>query len=191
MKNNYTIAQKNATKKYMQDKHVLRVVVTKEKADLVRKQAAPLSISAYINKLIDNDIKINSSNICEDIKKIVQKQCYECYGIRVDYEPVYKIGDLCNNSHQWWQDDPEDGSRYNKDIQCWDGGELPGTCAIQVTKDNVIQALEEAETYFGNHLSLIAGNEYMAGNDINEVIISNAVVLFTSKKSPEANSTNE
>lgn len=52
----YTKCQKRATDKYMEDKHVLRVVTTKEKAEQIKEYAKP-SVSAYINRLIDEDMK--------------------------------------------------------------------------------------------------------------------------------------
>lgn len=33
---------------------------------------------------------------------------FEWYGIRAD-DKEYRIGDICELSHNWWQDDPEDG----------------------------------------------------------------------------------
>ena len=51
----YTECQKKATEKYMKDKHVLRVVTTKEKAKQIKKYAKP-NVNAYINRLIDEDM---------------------------------------------------------------------------------------------------------------------------------------
>lgn len=59
---------------------------------------------------------------------------FEWYGIRAD-DKKYEIGEICELSHNWWQDDPEDGSEFNKELGLWDGGELDGTCAINCTDD--------------------------------------------------------
>lgn len=114
----------------------------------------------------------------ESIKKIIENEEYECYGIRAD-DHCYKIGDICNNSHQWWQDDPgeESGMEYISEMDAWDGGELDGTCALETTLENVDEVLRRSKMYFGDHVYLIAGDNYEGGNDLNEIIIENARVL--------------
>ena len=39
----------------------------------------------------------------EDIIKAMNESDCEWFGLRYDYHD-YKIGDKCENSHQWWQD---------------------------------------------------------------------------------------
>ena len=114
----------------------------------------------------------------EQIKEIIEKAEYEVYGVRGDDGIVYSVGDICERSRQWWQDDPgeEAGLEYNEDMQCWDGGELPGTCALEVDAENVAEMIEPAGLY-GEHITLIAGNIYEGGNDIGEIIIEDARVL--------------
>ena len=115
----------------------------------------------------------------KEIKEIIEKGEYDCYGIRGEYGVRYNVGDICYNSHQWWQDDPgeESGMDYNEDMQCWDGGELSGTCAFKATNDNIEKIIEKATREFGENVILIAGNGYEYGNDIGEVIIEDAIVL--------------
>ena len=113
----------------------------------------------------------------QEIEKIIKSGEYEFYGIRVDSENRYNIGDTCKNSHNWFQDDPEDGSEYNSQIGLWDCGELDGTCCIKVTEDNIEYALNRAEAYFGDLITLIAGDYAEGGSDIGEIIIKDAVVL--------------
>lgn len=73
----------------------------------------------------------------EELKKILEKEEYEFYGIRMD-NAEYAVGDTCANSHQWWQDDPEDDEmEYEPSMGCWDGGELDGTCAFEVSASNL------------------------------------------------------
>lgn len=48
-------------------------------------------------------------------------KAFEWYGIRAD-NAKYEIGDICKLSHNWWQDNPEDGSEYNKSLGLWDRG---------------------------------------------------------------------
>lgn len=115
----------------------------------------------------------------QEIKEIIRKNEYECYGIRVDYDVKYNVGDICYKSHQWWQDDPgeETGMEYNDEQGAWDGGELSGTCALLATVDDVEEVIDKSKMYFGDNITLIAGNIYEAGNDCGEVIIENAEVL--------------
>lgn len=53
----YTDSQKRASENYMQDKHVIRVVVTKEKAEEYKKRAAEegKSLNQYIISKIENE----------------------------------------------------------------------------------------------------------------------------------------
>lgn len=115
----------------------------------------------------------------EEIRNIINNEEYEFYGIRVDSCNKYKAGDVCENSHQWWQDDPEDGSEYNEDNHLWDGGELNGTCCLKVSADNIGSVIKAAEkSYLGNNITLIAGDYAEGGNDRDELIISDAKVLY-------------
>lgn len=117
--------------------------------------------------------------LTEDIRNIINGEEYEFYGIRVDSCNKYNVGDVCENSHQWWQDDPEDGSEYNEDNHLWDGGELDGTCCLKVSADDIESVIKTAErSYFGNNVTLIAGDYAEGGNDNGELIISNAKVLY-------------
>lgn len=115
----------------------------------------------------------------EQVKKIMECGEFEYYGIRSDETVEYKIGDTCFESHQWLQDDPEDGSEYNKDMGCWDGGELSGTCALKITDASDIAAIlaYSKETYGGSHICLIGGYSAEYGVDPDEIIIHNAEVL--------------
>lgn len=62
----------------------------------------------------------------------------------------YSVGDICYNSHQWWQDDPE---------------------------DDVKKVIEKSKMYFGEYITLIAGDYAEGGNDMGEIIISDAEVI--------------
>lgn len=118
----------------------------------------------------------------EDIRNIISEEEFDFYGIRVDSCNIYNVSDICENSHQWWQDDPEDGSQYNEQNHLWDGGELNGTCCIRVREDNIEDIINAAEKgYFGDHITLVAGYDAEGGNDRDEIIISNAKVLYVIK----------
>ena len=127
----------------------------------------------------------------EDIKAIIKKEEYNSYGIRADLEGL-EIGHEFENSRQWWQDDPEDGSEYNEVMQCWDGGELNGVCTVGIdpwyviVKDDsevIEKALERAATYAtsGKGLYLVGGDWSEGGNDIGEEIIHDGKCLAVIK----------
>lgn len=118
----------------------------------------------------------------EEIKKIINDEEYDFYGIRVDSCNKYNVEDICENSHQWWQDDPEDGSEYNEDNHLWDGGELNGTCCLKVESESIEEIIKTAEkAYFGDNITLIAGDYAEGGNDSGEIIIEDAKVLYVIK----------
>lgn len=118
----------------------------------------------------------------DDLRHIINEDEYEFYGIRVDSCIKYNVGDSCENSHQWWQDDPEDGSEYNSENHLWDGGELNGTCCLRVSSDDIENVLNIAKKrYFGNNITLIAGDYAESGNDNGELIIECAKVIYIIK----------
>lgn len=120
-----------------------------------------------------------------EIMDIVNNSDYECFGIRAEENDKYQVGDITENSHEWWQDDPEDGSEYNEEMQLWDGGELDGTCAVgfhDYVEGSLEKALGKAEKdYFGDHLYLIGSDVAIGGNDSDELIMSDAKVLAVIK----------
>lgn len=118
--------------------------------------------------------------IAKKIKKTMEEESYEYFGLRMD-DQKYEIGSFCEASHQWMQDNPEDGSPYNQEMGCWDCGELPGTCAIKINSDSNINTLIEyvKKTYcYAKNLYLIAGDAVEYGYDPDEVVIKDAVVLY-------------
>ena len=117
----------------------------------------------------------------ENIMKIMNehKDEYEFFGLRHDSHE-YKVGETMHNSHQWYQDDPTNWGEdlpFNAELGLWDGGELDGTCAVEVTEGGVEKAIKEANKYDGGHLYLIASCDAWGGNDYREVIMSDAVVV--------------
>lgn len=125
----------------------------------------------------------------EEIKRICEKSDFSYFGLRAD-DMEYQIGDICNNSHQLFQDpifddfgsllypavdDPE-----NPYYGYYDAGELNGTCAVKFNPDDensIIAALETVKMYSGKNLYIIAGDSMEYGNDEGEIIIREAEVL--------------
>ena len=122
----------------------------------------------------------------QEIIEVIEHGEYEFYGVRCD-DAEYGIGDQCNNSHNWYQDDPNEGldeddpwfMPYNKALGLWDGGELNGACAVMVSADTVDNAIKALKSYAlcGKNTYLIAGDYAQGGNDKNELIIGGAIVL--------------
>lgn len=82
---------------------------------------------------------------------------YEYIGIRVQEVP-FEVGEMSHLSHIW--DDGEDT-----------GVELSGICALSG------EYAHRASSYYGDHIAIVAGNSAEYGEDIGEIIISDAVVL--------------
>ena len=125
----------------------------------------------------------------EMILNAIEEDEYTAYGLRYDNNN-YSVGDYCENSHEWFQDvwnvpnyeelsDEELEAIYCEDLGCYDAGELDGTCTIQVTADNVDSVLKRMNIYknCGNDLILVGGSSAEEGNDVEEIIIRNAVVI--------------
>ena len=125
-----------------------------------------------------------------DIEKIietVEESDYWVYGIRADSRDLPNDYQL-EPSHDWFQDYPgecedqydDPDYPFDEEMDCWDGGELNGTCAIDFEyahlQDTIKRAMKEY-LVSGGHVYLIAGNSWHAGNDVDEIIIRDAVVL--------------
>ena len=128
-----------------------------------------------------------------EIKRICEESDFSYFGIRAD-DMEYQIGDICNNSHQLFQDpffddfgnllypaveDPE--SPY---YGYYDAGELDGTCAVKFNPDNedsIESALEAVKMYSGKNFYIIAGDTMEYGNDAGEIIIIEAEVIGKEK----------
>lgn len=122
----------------------------------------------------------------QEIKKIIEEEGFEHFGLRTD-NMAYNVGDICENSHQLFQDPefdedeelvyPAITDKESPYYGFYDAGELEGTCAIKVTEDSIARSLESVKIYSGNHLYLIAGNAVKYGYDEDEIIIKDAEVL--------------
>lgn len=121
----------------------------------------------------------------EEIRNLISEAEYDYIGIRADSRD-YQIGEVMDNSHQLFQD-----PQY-VDFECtellypyisegtyagfYDGGELDGTCALEVSESNIEEMLERVMPY-GNKYYLIGGNSMEYGNDDDEIIINDAEVI--------------
>lgn len=121
---------------------------------------------------------------------------YEVFGIRNDAVKL-SPGTECRPSHQLyqnaeyiepWEDsyDPDaEKLRYpwNDDLQSYDAGELPGTCAVGIQDPERLECLREAVAavypYPGDYWHVVGSRRgCVCGNDPGEWILSDAVVIY-------------
>ncbi len=124
----------------------------------------------------------------EDIKNTVIDTDFYFYGVRVDGNILYHVGDTANNSRQLFQDPDfdDDGELIYPYIEdgvnkgLYDAGELDGTCAIGFCPDDdmsIAAAIKQLKMYPGDYIHVLGGDCAEGGNDRRELIISNAEVL--------------
>lgn len=124
-----------------------------------------------------------------EIQKICENTGYGYFGFRAD-NMEYQKGDICNNSHQLFQD--PDFDEYGNIIYekvdnpespyygFYDAGELSGSCAVRFdpeSKKSILSALEAVKIYSGKNLYIIAGDSAEYGNDEGEIIIIDAEII--------------
>ena len=91
---------------------------------------------------------------------------YSKFGIRIQEVP-FELGDMDHNSHVW-----VDGEETEE--------ELDGVCAIDIDSPEAESSLS-GKGYFGNHIALIASDRYEYGQDLGEVILKDATVIYIIK----------
>lgn len=102
------------------------------------------------------------------IKSAIAKSDYEYYGIRVDDDVAYQIGDEIACSRIW------------VDGECTDET-LNGTSCVglrfNASDDEIEEAIEIANQYYGDRVYLIASDSMEYGEDDGEYILHDAVVV--------------
>lgn len=114
----------------------------------------------------------------EKIKEIMKNTDYMYYGLRCD-DKLYSIGDICEKSYQWYQDEPgSDDCEYNSYLGIWKGEQLEGTCGVKLRKDNIDLMLDRMSMYcYAKHLYLIGSDWMYNGEDAYEGIFEDGEVL--------------
>ena len=104
-----------------------------------------------------------TNEIIEQVKKIAEEHDigYECIAIRVQEVP-FELGEMDHVSHRW--DDGDDT-----------GEELDGVSGTKISA--IKEAHASAAHYYGEHLAVIAGNNYTYGEDAGEVVIADPQVI--------------
>lgn len=128
----------------------------------------------------------NAKELVEAMKEAVNNG-YIVFGIRkIENEAgILKVGDSVPDSYNW--DHENDVSTRETT-----GETLPGACAVEINtsrlcidgsddedvEEEISKAVKKSSIYFGEQVLLIAGKgRYDYGEDVSEVIISNADVI--------------
>lgn len=100
-----------------------------------------------------------TAELIEKIRELEKEYSwdYEQVCIRVQEVP-FELGEMDHQSSVWVDGDETDE-------------QLDGISTLSV------KYAQNAEFYFGDHLAIVAGNEYSYGQDAGEVIIRDPVVL--------------
>lgn len=105
-----------------------------------------------------------------DIKEMIEKNewdaKFEIFGVRIQEQP-FALGSLNHNSSVWI-----DGEETEE--------KLDGVCAINLGSPEAIEALK-GNGYFGSHIAIITGTLHEYGQDLGEVILRDAEVLYIVK----------
>lgn len=130
----------------------------------------------------------------QEIQEICKKTEYEYFGLRADNKK-YNIGEICENSHQLFQDPDFDENGdlifpYISNTESpyygyYDAGELDGTCAVGFNpedENSIKNAVESVRMYDGKNIYIIAGYDIEYGNDEGEIIITEAEVIGRGRK---------
>lgn len=121
-------------------------------------------------------------NNINEIIQTIEQNGYNYIGIRhICEDESYSIGDYCRESYDW--DYENDCSSYDTDQPI----SLGGTCALNTKimsgwdePEEIIEKLElaiEKSKYYYGPVIVVAGNSATYGNDEDEIIISDAIVL--------------
>lgn len=126
---------------------------------------------------------IEARKLAADIARIMRRGEYDNYGLRVTEDPL-TVGETAPHSWSWrdgnWTDEPLDGaSAMSLDLARRDGVQ-----SIPWALENAGYRLRDGfhPYYPGEHVSLIGGNVFSAGEDVGEIILSDGVVLSSWRK---------
>lgn len=101
-----------------------------------------------------------------EISKDSYEREYACYGLRRQEMPFEEIGDTMTHCSSIWDDGEETDE------------ELDGVCALWLERfDSLEDALEASKGYDGEYVATIASDDYEYGQDENEVILRDPVVI--------------
>lgn len=101
-----------------------------------------------------------TDDMIRQAEEIASGTDYAAVGVRVQDVP-FELGPMSHRSHIW--DDGDDT-----------GAELPGICAMDVTR---VRDAQHGGYYYGDYAAVVAGNSYEYGEDVGEIIICDPIVI--------------
>jgi hypothetical protein len=113
---------------------------------------------------------MNAVQRMAEMAEIVERGEYAYYGVRVENGRILSAGDVAPVSRRWDDGNPTDE-------------EEDGTCAISLRKLDVGAALNRLAIYNGDRIVLLGGHYFQRGEDRDEAILRDAVVLFEASRS--------
>ena len=102
---------------------------------------------------------MKTAEIIAAMEEVETETWYEVYGIRTQEEP-FELGEIDHRSLVW-----VDGEETDEEL---DG--------LSCTRKEFAR-MHTNGSYFGDHIAIIAGTRYTAGEDAGEIIISDPVVV--------------
>lgn len=129
----------------------------------------------------------------KEIAQIIEDSELDFFGIRID-TVKYEVGEIAENSHELYQDPVYDESgeellypycEEGKYKGYYDAGELDGTSAIRInsaSEASISEALDIVKQYSGAYIHVLGGDSAQSGNDMDEIIIEEAIVLAVFEK---------
>ena len=105
--------------------------------------------------------EIPKQSMQEQIRDALDDGEYQYYGIRVEDDVTYEVGDEAHESRVWDDGEPTDEV-------------LDGTSCVGIkwnaTDADIADAITISKSYFGDDIYLIAGNDMEYGEDAGEFI---------------------
>lgn len=108
-------------------------------------------------------IKMTVSEVIKIVEENGWGEMFEKIGVRVQDVP-FELGATYHISRVW-----VDGNETD-----W---ELDGICTIDLDEPQA-QGILDGKTYFGDHMALLGGCRYTWGEDLGEIILEDAEVLY-------------
>lgn len=114
-------------------------------------------------------VGLTELQLAEAMRPFLETGDFDHYGLRIDVGALGVPGGIARPSRAWVDGDPTDEV-------------LEGTSAVHVTADTLAARLKQAREYEGSDVALLGGYKRSYGEDENEVIIKDAVILWIGRR---------
>lgn len=116
-------------------------------------------------------------NTVKEIREAVENSDFEFFAVRATDDDM-KVGDICRASHDWNYelDQPSDELL---DGACGTGFRINWGASDEKNEATIEKAIKyNTNNYCADHLYIITGHDVTGGDDVGELIIRDAVVLY-------------